>query len=102
MTLPKNKFVIYNFHRSITNIVHFLYPQHLIFRFKLFSYALTLCHLFYQSKKHFLCLLVNVSKIAVQLATCEQGSIDCSFMLPQIAFVPLPPYADRLIFFFGW
>ena len=55
----------------------------------------------YQPKKHFLCLTVNVGKVAVQPAAGEQGGIGCPAMLLQIALVALSLHADGLLFFFG-
>lgn len=40
--------------------------------FELFGHILTLCHMFYKSKKHIFYLLVNIGKITVQLTACEQ------------------------------
>lgn len=60
-----------------------------------------LCHLFYQLKKHILCLFINISKIAVQPAACEQIGVKYPAVLFEIAQVPLSPYAN-VLFFFGW
>lgn len=67
---------IYNFCSSVANVIHLSNPLHLIFRFELFGDTLTLCHLFYEPKKHILYLLVNVSEVSVQLATCQQISVE--------------------------
>ena len=55
----------------------------------------------YQPKEQIFCLLVNIRKITVQLATCEQVGIKHFAVLFEIAQVPLSPYSNRLIFFFG-
>ena len=52
------------------------------------------CYLFYQPKKKLLCLSVNVRKIGVQFATCQQSGISHTAMLLEIAEMPLPPYPD--------
>ena len=61
-----NYFFVYYLHCSIADIIHLLYPQHLIFRFEFFRYIFFLGKLFYQPKKHILCLFVNIGKVAVQ------------------------------------
>lgn len=38
----------------------------------LFGHFFLFGKFFYQPKKHFLCLLVNIGKVAVQLSTCQQ------------------------------
>ena len=96
-----NEILINDFFYPISNVIHFSPLRLLVSCFELFGYTLTLCHLLYQSRKNFLCLLVNIGKVAVQLPTCEQSGACRSFMLLKIAFVSLPPYADRLVFFFG-
>ena len=73
-------------------------PFHLIVGFQRFRNALSICHLFYQPKKKLLCLSVNVRKIGVQFATCQQVGIAHTAMLLEIAEMPLPPYPDWLIF----
>lgn len=56
---------IIGFCSSAVEIVHPTNPLHLIFSFECFGYTLMLCHLFYQTSKHFFCLLVNVNKVIV-------------------------------------
>ena len=73
-------------------------PFHLVVGFQRFRNALSICHLFYQPKKKLLCLSVNVRKIGVQFATCQQSGISHTAMLLEIAEVPLPPCPDWLIF----
>ena len=63
--LVVNNIVIYNFGGSATDVIHPSNPLHLILCLKLFSNVLTLCHLFYELKKHILSMLVNISKVAV-------------------------------------
>lgn len=99
--LTVNEIGIDNFFCSAPNIIHCPYPRHLVDCFKLFRYTLTLCHLLYQPRKHFLCLLINISKITVQLARCKQISVKDTLMLFDISQMALSPNADRLAFFFG-
>ena len=47
-------------------------PLHRMFSFQFFSYTLTLLHLLCQPKKQFFCLFINIRKIAVQPAACQQ------------------------------
>ena len=49
-------------------------------------------YLLYQPKKHIFRLFVNIRKITVQLATCEQVGIKHFAVLFEIAQVPLSPY----------
>ena len=65
-------FSICEIYCTLSDIIHSLNSFYLIFRFELLRYALALCHLFYQPKKHILCLLVKLGKIAVHLSTCQQ------------------------------
>ena len=54
-TLCINRIVVHNLHSSIPNVVHSLYPQHLILDLKLFCDALTGRHLLNQLKKYMRC-----------------------------------------------
>ena len=81
-TLCINQIVVHNLHSSIPNVVHPLYPQHLILCFKLFGDALTLGHLLNQLKKHRFSLFVHIGKISVPLAGDLQlrentGTVPC-------------------------
>ncbi len=62
--------VIYDFCGSAADVIHPSNPLHLIIRYEFFGHTLTLCHLFYEPKKHILCLFINVYKITVQLTAC--------------------------------
>jgi len=99
--LYTNKIFIHNLHCSITNIIHLLHPQHLLFSFELFRYIFFFRQLFYQPGKHFLCLLVNIRKITVQLAACEQIGVKYLAVLFEVTQMPLSPNAHWLLFFFG-
>ena len=46
-------------------LIHSTNPQHRFFYFKLFGHALLVSHLLDQSKYHFRCLFVNISKVTV-------------------------------------
>lgn len=65
--LDSYQFCIYNLCDPIFNIIYTTKPFYLIAFFELFGYTLLFCHLFYKQKKYFFCLLVNFSKITVQL-----------------------------------
>ena len=72
-------------------------PLHLVAGFQRFRNALSICHLLYQPKKKFFCLPVNIRKIGVQFATCQQSGISHAAMLLEIAEVLLSPYSDWLL-----
>lgn len=48
----KNQFCIYNFRCTVTDIVHLLYPQHLVGCFEFFGYIFFFGEFFYQPRKH--------------------------------------------------
>ena len=62
-----DQIIIHHLHCPFSDVVHSLYPQHLILGFQFLGDALTGGHLFYQLKEHILCLLVQIGKITVQL-----------------------------------
>ena len=64
--------MVYNFRGSAADIIHPSNPLHLVICFEFFCHTLTLCHLFYETKKHILSLFVEGRKIAVQFAACQQ------------------------------
>ena len=86
---------------SVFDIVHRPYPFHTILHLGHFGHALTLCHLFYQPRKQFFRLPVNIGKIAVQLAGGKQVVVQNTTMLFQIPLTPLFPYSNRLFFLGG-
>ena len=55
--------------------MHFAHPSHLAGGFQLLADALRFCHLLYQPLKHLLSLPVNIQKIAVQFAACQQVGV---------------------------
>ena len=93
--------MIYDFCGSAADVIHPSDPLHLIVCFEFFGYALTLCHPFYEPKKHILCLLVYVGKVSVQFAFCEQGRMKTFAVRLDILQVPLSPNADFDLFFGG-
>lgn len=58
---------------SAMDVIHSSHLLHLIICFELFGCSLTLCHLFYEPKRHILSLLVNVSEVTIQLTACQQS-----------------------------
>ena len=54
-----------DFHSSTADVIHPLYPQHLIFRFEGFRYALFFGKLFYQPRKQCFRLLMGFRAIGV-------------------------------------
>ena len=101
LQLVVNYIVIYDFGGSAADVIHPSNPLHLIINFEFFRYALTLCHLFYEPKKHILSLLVYVGKVSVQFAFCEQGRIKTFAVRLDILQMPLSPNADFDLFFSG-
>ena len=84
ITIFEDQIDAYYFTRLISYNVHPTNPLHLIGGFKMLGYALTLCHLFYEMFEHFLCLLVDIGKIAVQLAAELQIGEQRSSVFSQI------------------
>ena len=100
-TLCINQIVVHNLHSSIPNVVHSLYPQHLILGLELFCDAFTGRHLLYQLKKHSFSLFVQIGKISVQRAGGQQLRVQRLAVLPEIPQMPLTPSADGPLFFSG-
>ena len=82
--LYKNNFTDYDLNSSISYAVHSADPSHLVGGFQLLRYALRRSHLTYQLFEYSLSLLVNVRKIAVQLAAQQQTGIDCFAVCPDV------------------
>ncbi len=93
--LCENHFCVHNLRSRFAQRIHLSDPLHWMFDFKFFS------SLLYQPKEHFLCLLINIRKIAVQLAAYHQISVKYPFVLTDILPVSLSLYPYGLIFF-GW
>ena len=79
---------------SAADIIHPSDPFHLVAGFQRFRNALCICHLFYQPKKKFLCLPVNIRKMGVQFTAGQQVGISHTAMLLEVAEMPLTPYPD--------
>lgn len=82
------------------DVVHLLYPQHLVGCFEFFGYIFFFGKFFYQPREHFLRLTVDIGKVAVQFSAGGQGRIGCPAMLLQVTPVALSPHADGLLLFF--
>mgnify|MGYP000455905593 CR=1 FL=1 len=89
--LYKNNFTDYDLNSSISYAVHSADPSHLVGGFQLLRYALRRSHLTYQLFEYSLSLLVNVRKIAVQLAAGQQVGIAYTMMFLEIPKMPLTP-----------
>ena len=70
-------------HSSVADVLHSTNPQHLIFRFDRFIYA------------------ISFGKITAQPTACQKRCIGCLFMLFEISFAPLSPNSNSS-FFLGW
>ncbi len=88
-------------HCPVPDVVHPLYPQHLILCFELLGDTLTLSHLFCQQEHLFLRPLVDVGQIGIQLAAGQKLRVQGFALLLDILQVPLPPNADGPFFFGG-
>ena len=86
-----NNFCVDDFSCPCLYLVHSSSSQHRVFRFELLGHTFLVSHLLNQSEHHTRCLLVNVSKAAVQLAACEKRGVKRPFMFLLIAFVSLCP-----------
>ena len=83
--LYENYFCIHNFHSRFTRRIHLSAVFHRMLGFELFGYTLICSHLLYQPKEKIFHLLVNISKIEVQLSACQQIGIEYSFVLTNIS-----------------
>ena len=88
-------FGIDNFFCPLSDIVHTPYPFHLAIRLKLLGDVFLLYHMFYKLRKHFFCLLVDFSKVGVQLAAKKQGCIYGIAVFTEIPTPFLAPNANR-------
>ena len=94
LTLCVYQFIIHNFYCTITDVVHFPHPQHLIVCFELFGYAFTLCKLFYEPIKHFCRFFVDICEVSGKFTTCKKVRISYRVLLLNIAQMPLTPNSD--------
>ena len=77
----------------------FPHPRHRVIGFQGLRHALGVCVLFYQPKKEFLRLLLDVCKVAVQHPGGQQVIIQYPMMLLQINSPPLAVNGDGAFFF---
>ena len=96
--LYEYQFTHYGFFGRATNIVHRLYPPHLVVRLEAFVDALSLGKLYHQRGHHFVCLFVHVGKEGVQPSITEQGGVPTATELLEIVEVHLSVFADGLLF----
>ena len=85
--------MVYDFHCSVSDVVHLLHPQQLILCFELFGHSLTLCHLFCHQEHLLRCLLVDVGQIGVQPAAGQQLHVQgfaLGLDVPQVSLTPNP------------
>ena len=80
---------VHNLHSAGADIVHILHPIQGIFRLELFRDTLCLFHLLYKRFQTLLSLFVNVGKITIQLAACQQIHIQNFMVLFEMPSVPL-------------
>lgn len=66
------EFCGYDFSSSIPYAIQPPDPFHLICSFQRFCDTFCFCHLFYQSREHFVCLTVNIGEITIQFAAGKQ------------------------------
>lgn len=71
-TLCVDQIVVYDLYCPVPDVVHPLYPQHLILCFELLCDALTLGYLLYQQEHFFLSLFVDVGKVGIQSAAGQK------------------------------
>ena len=85
----------------VPDVVHSLYPKHLILDFELFDAALTLGHLLYQQEHLLRRLFVDVGKVCIQPIAGHQFHVQRFALLLDVLQVPLPPNADSS-FLLSW
>ena len=83
----------------MSGAVHLSHPRHRVIGFQGLRHALGVCVLFYQPKKEFLRLLLDVCEVPVQCPGGQQVIIQYPVMLLQINSPPLPVNADGAFFF---
>lgn len=98
-SLPIYNFLHHDLVRSVSDAVHLPHPRHRVIGFQGLRHALGVCVLFYQPKKEFLRLLLNVCEVSVQRPGGQQVEIQYPMMLLQINSPPLPVNADGAFFF---
>ena len=92
-------FLHYDLICPMSDAVHFSHPRLRVIGLYLLRHALGVCVLFYQPKKEFLRLLLNVCEVPVQHPSGQQVIIQYPMMLLQINSPPLAVNADGAFFF---
>lgn len=69
---------------TVADVVHLLYPSHLIGGFQRFGYAFILCHFLHQPGIHFLGLAVDLLQVGFQLASEQYAGIDAALVVLQM------------------
>lgn len=67
-----NQFCIYNFCRSIADIIHLLNPFHLVGGFELLRDTFFFGEVFYKPRKKLLGLFLGIGKVEMEFAGSEQ------------------------------
>lgn len=98
-SLPVYNFLHHGLVCPVSDAVHLPLPRHRVIGFQSLRHALGVCVLFYQPKKEFLRLLLDVCKVAVQYPGGQQVIIQYPMMLLQINSPPLAVNADGAFFF---
>ena len=92
-------FLHYDLICPMSDAVHLPHPRHLVIGFQGLRHALGVCVLFYQPKKEFLRLLLNVCKVPIQHPGSQQVIIQHPVVRLQKSSPPLPVNADGAFFF---
>ena len=98
-SLPIYNFLHHDLVRSVSDAVHLPHPRLRFAGLQPLRHTLGICVLFYQPKKEFLRLLLDVCKVAVQYPSGQQVIIQYPMMLLQINSPPLAVNADGAFFF---
>ena len=88
----------YGFFGRAANVVHHLYPPHLVGRLEVFVDALSLGKFYCQRGQHFLCLFVDLGKVGVESSFTEQGGVPSATVLLEVVEVHPSVFADGLLF----
>ena len=93
-SLPIYNFLHHDLVRSVSDAVHLPHPRHRVIGFQGLRHALGVCVLFYQPKKEFLRLLLDVCEVPIQHPGGQQVIIQHTVVLPQKGAPPLAVNAD--------
>ena len=83
----------------MSDTVHLPHPRHRVIGFQGLRHTLGICVLFYQPKKEFLRLLLDVCKVAAQCPGGQQVIIQHPVVRLQKSSPPLAVNADGAFFF---